>query len=32
MEAVAFNDLETLLGARGKKVVKEVSMVGEYVQ
>jgi len=32
MEAVAVIDLETLLGGRGKEVVKEVSVVGEYVQ
>jgi len=32
MEAVAVIDLEPLLGARGKEVVKEVSVVGKYVQ
>jgi len=29
MEAVAVIDLETLLGAHGEEVVKEVSVVGE---
>jgi hypothetical protein len=32
MEAVAVIGLETLLGARGKEAVKEVSVVDEYVQ
>jgi len=32
MEAVAVIDLETLYGAHGDEVIKEVSVVGEYVQ
>jgi len=32
MEAVAVSVLETLYGAHGEEVVKEVSVVGEYVQ
>jgi len=32
MEAVAITDLETLYGAHREEVVKEVSVVDEYVQ
>jgi len=32
MEAVAVIDLETLYGAHGEEAIKEVSVVGEYVQ
>jgi len=32
MEAVAVIDLENVNGVHGEEVVKEVSVVGEYVQ
>jgi hypothetical protein len=32
MEAIAVIDLETLLGADGEEVVKEVFVFGKYVQ